>query len=365
MGETYLTDIACPQPDFEKSQIESFEWLKSAYGRYQKNHTLSKGDYERLIRRVGVSPEQIEKRGYYLPDFHRPLEEAEIFQAEKFAGLSARQKFYARTARRIFSDLYQERNLPEHLIHVTCTGYVSPSAAQLLVAERASKTFVTHSYHMGCYGAFPALRMAQGFVGDSPSSRVDVVHTELCSLHMNPEDPGLEQILIHTLFADGAAVYRIQNERPKLGFELENLEEILIPQSSQAMAWELSESGFAMELSKDVPGLIAAKLSEVLLYWERKSERPIRSLFREAVVALHPGGPKIIESVRRVLELQDWQLAPSVKVLRNRGNMSSSTVPHVWNEILLDSQFVSGTPVISMAFGPGLTVAMSLMRVIR
>jgi hypothetical protein len=47
------------------------------------------------------------------------------------------------------------------LIHVSCSGYAAPSPAQRLLAEkRWHSTAVTHSYHMGCYGAFPAIRTA-------------------------------------------------------------------------------------------------------------------------------------------------------------------------------------------------------------
>jgi predicted naringenin-chalcone synthase len=48
-------------------------------------------------------------------------------------------------------------------------------------------------------------------------------------------------------------------------------------------------------------------------------------------------------------------VALSHKVLRERGNMSSATLPHIWKEIL-DLDLKSGTRVVSLAFGPGLTL---------
>ena len=56
---------------------------------------------------------------------------------------------------------------PGALIHVTCTGYVAPSAAQRLVAGRdwGRATEVLHAYHMGCYAALPAIRLAAGLAG--------------------------------------------------------------------------------------------------------------------------------------------------------------------------------------------------------
>ena len=65
---------------------------------------------------------------------------------------------------------------------------------------------MTHAYHMGCYAAMPALRIAAGFVATG-SRRVDSSHTELCSLHLDPTDHRLEQLVVQSLFADGLIRY--------------------------------------------------------------------------------------------------------------------------------------------------------------
>jgi predicted naringenin-chalcone synthase len=75
----------------------------------------------------------------------------------------------------------------------------------------------------------------------------------------------------------------------------------------------------------------------------------------KGIFAIHPGGPKIIDVIQEALELSDDQVAASRKVLLERGNMSSATLPHVWHEILQNNPG-KGAPVISFAFGPGLTV---------
>jgi predicted naringenin-chalcone synthase len=41
--------------------------------------------------------------------------------------------------------------------------------------------------------------------------------------------------------------------------------------------------------------------------------------------------------------------------------MSSATLPHIWMRLLEASDVPVGTPVVSLAFGPGLTVAAALM----
>ncbi len=83
---------------------------------------------------------------------------------------------------------------------------------------------------------------------------------------------------------------------------------------------------------------------------------------RRTVFAVHPGGPKIIDQVRDVLELSDAQVQSSRDVLYEHGNMSSATLPHVWARLLEAADVRSGTPIFSLAFGPGLTVSGGLFR---
>ena len=82
---------------------------------------------------------------------------------------------------------------------------------------------------------------------------------------------------------------------------------------------------------------------------------------KRCVVAVHPGGPKLIDRVRDVLELDEAQVAASRGVLRDYGNMSSATLPHIWMRLLADPAVPRGTPIPSFAFGPGLSVCGALL----
>ena len=150
-----------------------------------------------------------------------------------------------------------------------------PSCAQLIAAQKSPSTTVTHSYHMGCYGAFPALRMASGFL-NSPhlyqeEPEADIVHTELCTLHMTPSDPSLEQMVIQSLFADGVIAYRAGRKPESNSLELLALGEFLIPHSEKAMEWIVADQGMAMTLSKDVPKIIGDILRETLTQWQKQT----------------------------------------------------------------------------------------------
>jgi predicted naringenin-chalcone synthase len=197
---------------------------------------------------------------------------------------------------------------------------------------------------MGCYAAFPALRMARG------SARADILHTELCTLHFDPAQHDPEQLVIQSLFADGVIRYRASKEKPECGYEIEELKEVIAPATLGDMAWALSSQGFRMTLSRDVPKAVKEGIGELVKPWRSA----------DAVYAIHPGGPRIIDAVKEALELSEEQVWFSREVLKHHGNMSSATLPHVWQKML--PELKAGTPVVSMAFGPGLTLSAGRMR---
>jgi predicted naringenin-chalcone synthase len=118
------------------------------------------------------------------------------------------------------------------------------------------------------------------------------------------------------------------------------------------MTWNLADWGFEMSLAKEVPVLIA-----------RSIPRFIQQLGadKKALFAVHPGGPKILTNIQDILDLTSEQLRHSSDILFQYGNMSSATLPHIWKAVAEDPSVPSGTHVVSLAFGPGLTLCGLLM----
>jgi len=81
----------------------------------------------------------------------------------------------------------------------------------------------------------------------------------------------------------------------------------------------------------------------------------------KALFAIHPGGPKIVEQIRRKLGLSQEQIVETEKILYNYGNMSSATLPHIWEMILANEAYKSGSLIVGLAFGPGLCISGSVM----
>ena len=223
---------------------------------------------------------------------------------------------------------------------------------------------------MGSYATLPALRMAAG-LAELERSRggtgrlTDVVHTELCSLHVNPILHTPEQIVVQTLFADGFIAYsvtpqrRAANSAASLG--LLALGEETLPDSADAMTWVCSDWGMHMTLARDVPERLLGALGDFVtrLCDEAGLGGAER---RSALYAIHPGGPRILDLVREGLGLSEEQIAFSRRVLFARGNVSSATLPHIWLEVARSESVPDGQPIISLAFGPGLTLCGGVLR---
>ncbi len=318
---------------------------------------------ERDLHHFALSEKYIAERYFECGEVDENWEEHRIY---KFAGdtpvgalIEERNKYFGEKAERVFHELYSERH-PDHVIHVTCTGYLSPSPAQEYFCQDEHSPEVTHAYHMGCYASLPAVRMAVG-LAISEEKAIDIVHTEMCSLHLRPDVHTPEQIVVQTLFADGHIGYVLSKEEK--GMRVLSVHEKIVPNTKDDMTWIPSSHGMAMTLSREVPVKIRHVLNDFVDELCAKSGVVKEDVLANGIFAVHPGGPKIIEGIQSKLHLRDEQVQASKKVLFERGNMSSATLPHVWNEILLGKP-KPGTKVLSLAFGPGLTIFGSVFEVI-
>ena len=263
-----------------------------------------------------------------------------------------------------------------HLVTVCCTGFQAPGFDLDLIQALplAADVARTQVGFMGCHGALNGLRVAHAFAQADAGARVLLCALELCSLHQqlgwHPE-----RVVANALFADGAAATVLAADgqpaagagvRPKTGpgqvtlpvappWRLLASGSTVLPDSADDMAWTIGDHGFEMGLSPRVPALIAARLAPWLDGW-----LAAQGLDRAAIGswALHPGGPRLLESVRDCLGLPASAIEPSTTVLRECGNMSSATILFI-----LDRLRLAGAPLpcVALAFGPGLCVEAALL----
>ena len=128
------------------------------------------------------------------------------------------------------------------------------------------------------------------------------------------------------------------------------------------MSWVLSDAGMTMTLSRDVPERIGDALRVFVTDLYRDAGLDVHAELARSVFAVHPGGPRIVDGVRERLELTQAQVQASRDVLFAFGNMSSATLPHIWQQLSDDPRVARGTLIVSLAFGPGLTMCGALLR---
>jgi predicted naringenin-chalcone synthase len=375
-----LRDFRSLAPAYRGEQERAMQWLAAAHARSELTAHADLPPHEReerarrAQRRVlhfGAATERIRHRQSAVADFtHTEWAKMRIYPLHASpagAGCTERSLLFAEVVNDAFQRFYAAGEPPPAaLLHVTCTGYVSPSGAQLLAARRGwlTDTEVIHLYHMGCYAALPGIRVAAGLAA-AGRSRVDLVHTELCTLHLDPRDHSAEQLIAQMLFADGLIRYSLVPESeaargPRL--LLCAAREQLVPDSEADMTWSLSDHGMQITLSRQVPERIRPVVGDFIQALAGKADLRAEELRERAIFAVHPGGPRIIDQVGEVLGLREPQLAASNAILAAYGNMSSATLPHIWQAILDDAAVPSGTPVVSLAFGPGLTISGAILR---
>jgi predicted naringenin-chalcone synthase len=213
-----------------------------------------------------------------------------------------------------------------------------------------------------------ALAAARGGVS-KPCERVDIAHTEICSIHVAPEVVDAEHIICDSLFGDGFIRYSALSEaafreRQAPGLEVVRYADTTIPASLDTMTWRPIANRFEMTLSADVPRLIAAHVEPFIATLLRDAGLDSDADKARIIWVIHPGGPAIVELVGGCLGLSRNQITGGKDALREGGNTSSATVPRIWNRILSDPGVPKGTPVVSMAFGPGLTATALVARVV-
>lgn len=238
---------------------------------------------------------------------------------------------------------------------VSCTGYATPGLDLRLAEELGMSRAVQrlHIGHMGCYAALPGLGAISDYVTARERPAV-LLCAELTSLHAQRPSTDPQQVIAHALFGDAVAAVVVE-PAAEVGWEIVDTAAVTDPSTSSLMTWDVTDLGFRMGLSPEVPAVLsrhAAPAIEALL-----GPHGLRTDDVEHW-AVHPGGRRVVEVVGDALQLSPAQLAASYEVLRTAGNCSSTTILLVLDALSADP----GSYAVAMAFGPGLTLYSTLLR---
>jgi alkylresorcinol/alkylpyrone synthase len=244
---------------------------------------------------------------------------------------------------------------------VSVTGIASPSIDARLVNRMKLPRNIKRIpiFGLGCVAGAAGIARAADYVKAYPNQYAVLLSVELCSLTLQRGDLTLANLISTGLFADGAAAVIVAgNKCPANGPEIVATESSFYPNTERVMGWDISETGFRIVLSPDVPTVIERHLPDDVdrfLAANQLTRKDIGSWI------LHTGGPKILRATERALDLSKDALRVSWDCLRRMGNLSSASVLMVLEEKMANRP-EPGTWSILAAMGPAFCSELVLLR---
>ncbi len=354
--DSKIISIGTALPAYSAEQTRIFDFMKKAYNNEPASRKL-----EALFRRSGI-----EKRHSVLPDFGDNGSSLFFRHQQPQPHVEDRMDKYRDHALDLALDAIDhtfEKTILQpddvsHLITVTCTGLTAPglNAGIINRLNLKSDIFNTSVNFMGCGAAFHALKIADFIVRAEPDARVLIVCSELCTLHFQPK-PNIDNLLSNTIFNDGAAGVLVTSGKNKeKGLIIGGFYSLLLSEGDPLMGWNIRSSGFEMVLNPEIPAFIGREIKEAVnkaVDFYGLNPTDIQRW------AIHPGGRKILDEIKRELNLNDNDLSASYEILRDFGNMSSPTILFVLKNIM-DSDPDEQDKIFTVGFGPGLSVETGL-----
>lgn len=218
---------------------------------------------------------------------------------------------------------------------------------------------------LGCAGGASGLSRAYEYCLAYPKAKVLVLTIELCSLTFQRNDRSKSNLIGTSLFADGVACTLVCGEES--GFEniakkpsvpkIIGTQSTTMPDSLDVMGWDIKNEGLYVIFSKDIPSIIEQWLKPNVMRFLVENGMSMENI--QHFIA-HPGGKKVLEAYVSALGLPTSKIEIPLGVLRNHGNMSSSTILYVLRKFLQTGQ--KGEFGLAAALGPGFSSELLLMR---
>jgi len=248
------------------------------------------------------------------------------------------------------------------LLFVTVTGVATPSIDARLINRLGLPSRVKRMpiFGLGCVAGTAGIARAADYVKAYPEGVAVLLSVELCSLTLQREDLSIPNLIASGLFGDGAAAAVVVGDgRAASGPRVVATRSVFYPDTEDVMGWDISEQGFRIVLSSDVPEIV-----------RRHLRRDVDDFLNEHGVARdgievwvsHPGGPKVLEAMAETLELPGGALDVAWDSLRRVGNLSSTSVLLVLKETMEIVGPGPGSYGLMLAMGPGFCSELVLLQ---
>jgi alkylresorcinol/alkylpyrone synthase len=242
------------------------------------------------------------------------------------------------------------------------TGIAAPSLDARLVNRMGLSPNIKRIpiFGLGCVAGAAGISRAADYVRAYPKQAAALLSIELCSLTLQRDDLSMAHLISALLFGDGAAATVVfGHELESSGPEIVATKSILYPNTERVMGWDISEKGFRIVLSPEVPDTVLRHLGEDVDQFLAE-----QGLCRKEIKSwvMHTGGPKVLEATATALGITEKELAASWECLRKVGNLSSTSVLLVLEDVYKHRRPAPGSFSILAAMGPGFCSELVLLR---
>lgn len=242
------------------------------------------------------------------------------------------------------------------------TGIAAPSLDARLINRMGLSANIKRIpiFGLGCVAGAAGVSRAADYVRAYPDQAAALLSIELCSLTLQRDDISMAHLISAMLFGDGAAAAVVVGDEVESdGPEILATKSVFYPNTERVMGWDISEKGFHIVLSPEVPDTVVKHLGRDVD--EFLAEQGFRRSDIQSWV-MHTGGPKVLEATATALDLTEKDLEASWKCLRKVGNISSTSVLLVLEDVYRHRRPEPGALSIMAAMGPGFCSELLLLR---
>jgi predicted naringenin-chalcone synthase len=251
-----------------------------------------------------------------------------------------------------------------HVVTTCTSGWSEPGISGALI-HTLGLSLDTQKQELnfnGCFCGATCLRVARDMVRAGDARAVLVVAVETPSIHYDPTVTEISGIVSHVLFGDGAAAFILA---PEGAWAFEAMGMSLVPETSEMLRMapdtETDRPAYRMFLHRKIGARLAS------YFMEERGAGILTDLLARSegvppALAVHPGGPDILESVREAFDARGWPkdaIQPSIDTLYDVGNLGAAAMLCVLARLL---PTIEKPRVAMFAFGPGVTVEWGLLR---
>jgi alkylresorcinol/alkylpyrone synthase len=231
------------------------------------------------------------------------------------------------------------------------TGIAAPSLDARLINRMGLSPNIKRIpiFGLGCVAGAAGVSRAADYVRAYPDQAAALLSIELCSLTLQRDDISMAHLISAMLFGDGAAAAVVVGDEVESdGPEILATKSVFYPNTERVMGWDISEKGFHIVLSPEVPDTVVKHLGKDV------DEFLAEQGFRRSDVhswVMHTGGPKVLEATATALDLTEKDLEASWKCLRKVGK-----------DVYRHRRPEPGALSIMAAMGPGFCSELLLLR---